>query len=225
MKAVAVVPTRRRSMRVPEKNVRTIWKGLSLLQLKVMVLQRCQNIASIIVSSDDDIALEQAVAVGAVPSYRDPRLCDDHVDLGELFSDVLAPFQNEIVYWAHPTSPFVTAATIDAAVQRVLTEPTKCVLGVQRLQEFLWSRDGPINYDPLNQPRSQDLSPMWRVTGGIHMATGHAFIERGALAFEPMAFHELSIAEGLDINDEGDWTFCAGVAPIFLPRVLGSALP
>jgi CMP-N-acetylneuraminic acid synthetase len=190
-----------------------------------MVLQRCQNISSIVVSSDDDIALKQALEVGAVPSYRDPRFCGDHVDLGELFSAVLAPFQDEIVYWAHPTSPFVTAATIDAAVQQVRIEPTKCVLGVQRLQEFLWSRDGPINYDPLNQPRSQDLSPMWRVTGGIHVATGGGFIERGALAFEPVVFQELSIAESLDINDEGDWTLCAEVAPIFLPRALGYAVP
>lgn len=221
--AIALVPARRGSVRVPRKNVRPFWKGLSLVQIKVMALLRSETVSRIIVSSDDELALEQAAALGADTCLRDSRLCGGHVDLGELFREVLAGQESNIVYWAHPTSPFVRPDTIDIAVRSVINNTSSCVLGVQRFQDFLWKARTPLNYDPRRQPRSQDLEPMWRVTGGIHVAMGRRFIEERCLVFERLAFRELTLLESLDIDTEEEWNLCSGVA-LGLPEALGDLL-
>lgn len=222
--AVALIPARRGSVRAPRKNVRPFWRGLSLVQIKVMTLFRSETVSRVIVSSDDELALEQAAALGADTRLRDSRLCHEHVDLGELFTEVLAGQESNIVYWAHPTSPFVRPETVDAAVEFVVNDSSNCVLGVQRLQDFLWKSQRPLNYDPRCQPRSQDLEPVWRVTGGIHVAMGWRFIEQRSLAFDPVVFRELTLLESFDIDTEEEWHFCSEIAS-GLPEALRDLLP
>ena len=219
--AIALVPARRASVRVPSKNTRPFFGEFSLLQLKILALRRCSLVTRIVVSSDDEVALGQASGLGAEARLRDPRLCGEYVELRELFETVLEDFREAVVYWAHPTSPFVLPGTIDRAIEGVLQDNDRCILGVQRCQDFTWSSPEAPNYDPGRQPRSQDLPPQWRVTGGIHVATGLNFIRYGRLAFKPMSFLELSYPEALDIDTGDGWLFCRRIAPVFATDVLG----
>jgi CMP-N-acetylneuraminic acid synthetase len=147
-------------------------------------------------------------------------LCADTVNLGRLFAEVLRPYEADLVYWAHVTSPFVTPASIAKALDSVATTPGLCVVGAELLREFLWDEQGPRNYDPARQPNSQDLPPLWRVTGGIHAALGHRFIQMGSLVFAPHEFIEMTKIEGLDINTPDEWDLCERLAPSVLPGLL-----
>jgi CMP-N-acetylneuraminic acid synthetase len=220
MECVAIVPARGGSSRVRRKNIRPFWRGLSLVDVKLRMLTRCHAIDRTIVSSDDPVVLDRSQAFGAEAVRRPSHLCGDHVNLSELFREVLGSHRNRIVYWAHPTSPFVEPATVVRAVTMVREIPERCVLGVERLQSFVWEAGRPLNYDPAYQPRTQDLPPIWRVTGGIHVALGDRFIREGALAFEPVSLLEMSRIESLDIDTEEDWTLCSYVADRVLPQRL-----
>lgn len=220
-KCTAIVPAKHYSVRVPEKNIRPFYESLSLVEIKIRILQRCQSISEIIVSSDDEGTLELASSLGATPLLREAWLCSDEVRMADVLTHVLRGLEDSLVYWAHPTSPFVSSHTIENAVHLAREDPDRCVFGVERLYEFLWSSQGPVNYVPESQPRSQDLSPLWRVAGGVHMAMGARMIENKAHTFSPHAFLEMSKIEALDINNMEDWTLCAQLAPSVMPCILG----
>ncbi|MFN3326307.1 MAG: cytidylyltransferase domain-containing protein [Bryobacteraceae bacterium] len=221
---IAVVPAKRISRRLPDKNVKPFWNDLSLIELKLSVLGHCPSIRRVIVTSDDDRAHQMANSFGAIQHWRSAKLCQDDMKFPDLFAEVLAGYEDAIVYWAHPTSPFVSPRTIEEAFRIVQERDRHCVLGVERLQDFFWGANRrPLNYNPLNQPRSQDLEPIWRVAGGIHVAVGRDFIERGGFAFEPLVMLEMSRTESLDINTGEDWSICQAVAPAVVPAMLDPA--
>ncbi len=217
---LAVIPAKKTSHRVPAKNLRSFWNGMSLLEIKIRVLKQCNFIKQIIVSSDDEKALALAKSLGAYARLRSSDLCNDFVNLKELFQEVLAEFDSNLIYWAHPTSPFVKPVTIDKAIELAKNNTSNCIIGVEHLQEFLWSEEGPINYDPKIQPRSQELPPLYRITGGIHIAVAHRFIEEGSLAFNPLMFFNMSKIESLDINTEDDWELCVALSNAAMPSFI-----
>jgi N-acylneuraminate cytidylyltransferase len=67
-RCVALVPAKASSRRIPEKNLRPFWRGMSLLEIKVRTLLICPAIDEIVVSSDDSGALRLAESLGATPA-------------------------------------------------------------------------------------------------------------------------------------------------------------
>lgn len=210
-RVAAIVPAKRQSRRVPDKNFRPFYKGLSLVELKVLSLQGA-GISTIKISSDDPRAEGIAQRRNVSFEERPPQLCGDFVTISEWLHYSIGNWSDRVIYWAFATCPFVSGASVTDAIDEVRARNGVCVLGVQVLHEFLWSTDTPINYDPQHQPRSQDLAPLHRITGGIHMARGDAFIEAGALSFSPHHFVPLSLVESVDINTEEEWAFAVMLA-------------
>lgn len=204
MTVVAVIPAKSDSRRVPDKNFAPFFRGLCLVELKILNLQHA-GITEIVLSSNDFRARGIADKFGIEFQRRPDELCGDVVVLADLFRFCLRDLQDRLVYWAHPTSPFVTPSTMSSAVQIAEQNPESCTLGVQETREFFWSKDRPINYDPCHQPRSQDLEPIYRVTGGIHIGQGRQFCIHGAVSFCPAYFVRISTIESIDINTPEDW--------------------
>ena len=211
MRLSAVIPAKSRSERVPDKNFRPFFRGLSLVELKILSLKSA-GLRNIILSSNDHRASGIAAAQEVQYQERPDRLCQAEVDLGELFAFCLAELQDDLVYWAHPTSPFVSATSIGAALAFAMRGSQQCTIGVQKMHDFFWTNERPLNYDEARQPRSQDLSPYFRVTGGIHIAQGRDFCVAGAVSFRPHAFYELDLVESIDIDTLEEWEFAEQVA-------------
>ena len=70
----AVIPAKKTSVRLPNKNMRP-FKGTTLLGYKIKKLQECKMI-EIIVGSDCDEILAHAEQLGAVPVKRPDEVCD-----------------------------------------------------------------------------------------------------------------------------------------------------
>jgi CMP-N-acetylneuraminic acid synthetase len=211
----AVVLAKGKSRRVPDKNFRPFFKGMSLVECKVLRLQAL-GLGTIKISSDDPRAERLAARMSVDFEHRPTRFCGDVTQVADWVNFSVSGWEERIVYWAFPTAPFVSASSIAKAVETTASADQGCTLGVQVLKEFLWGEDGPLNYDPTIMPRSQDLDPIYRITGGIHMAWGHAFLEAGAFAFGPPAFLPLPLVECMDINTEEEWALAAELAPSVL---------
>lgn|ERR1700738_3107597 len=208
---IVVIPAKSVSRRVPDKNWRPFSLGQSLVERKIKVALGTQ--ADLVIVSTDRVDVPGTFHNERVEVRpRDGHLCGDRVDLRRLFMQVLSGFEEDVVFWAHPTSPFVCAETIDSAMEQCLFNPGCCVLGVKERREFYWTESGPVNYDPIHQPRSQDLQPVYAVTGGVHCAFGRDFIGFGAVAFLPVKLVCLHFPEALDIDDLDDWHLAQLVA-------------
>jgi CMP-N,N'-diacetyllegionaminic acid synthase len=127
--AVVVLPARGGSKRFPRKNIAPL-AGRPLLAYPIAAARQALTIDAVYVSTEDDEIAAIAEQWGAsVPFRRPSELAGDQVPADAAVADLLRRLRDEqglvidIVVLIQPTSPFVTAAHIDAAVERLRNEP------------------------------------------------------------------------------------------------------
>ena len=59
-KITAVIPIRKGSQRVPNKNFKEFWNGKNLLELKIEMLKSIHLIDEIVVNTDSELAIQTA---------------------------------------------------------------------------------------------------------------------------------------------------------------------
>lgn len=223
---VALIPAKGTSNRIKNKNRRIFHQGLCLVEWKIEALRRCPSVDHVIVSSNDFSTLDIADVYGVTPLPRADVLCTDEVPIGTVIAEVLEQVcthlsvPDALIYWAHPTAPFVHPASIEAAFAEADKHLDSCIVGVERLQDFFWTATSPLNYEPDKQPRSQDLPPLFRVAGGIHIGRAQQMIAHRSHTFAPQRFVEMSRVESQDINTTEDWEICTALAATVLPALL-----
>jgi CMP-N-acetylneuraminic acid synthetase len=127
--AIVVVPARGGSKRFPRKNIASL-AGRPLLAYCIAAAQQARNIDAVYVSTEDDEITKVAKRYGAqVPFQRPVELAGDHVPADAAVADLVRRLHDDhgqeidIVVLIQPTSPFVTAAHIDASVELLRAEP------------------------------------------------------------------------------------------------------
>lgn len=127
--AVVVLPARGGSKRFPRKNIAPL-AGRPLIAHPIAAARQARTIDAVYVSTEDDEIAAVAQAWGAsVPFPRPPELAGDQVTADAAVADMLRRLRDQqglvidIVVLIQPTSPFITAAHIDAAVTRLREEP------------------------------------------------------------------------------------------------------
>lgn len=127
--AVVVLPARGGSKRFPRKNIAPL-AGRPLLAYPILAALKAKTVDAVYVSTEDEEIAAVAQQWGAaVPFRRPPELADDHVPADAAVADMLRSLYDEhglvidIVVLIQPTSPFITPAHIDAAVERLRNEP------------------------------------------------------------------------------------------------------
>ncbi len=183
-----LLPCRAGSQRVPRKNTRALpgYPG-GLLELKLRQLAAAGTVSNVVLSTDDPecirIAEDHRDLLGA-RLHVVPRPGEFAVsgDLDAFVRYVAAIMPPGDVAWMHVTSPFFDAPEIDRAVlaYRRAIERGDCdsLMGVTRLQTFLWGSSGCISHDraKVKWPQTQDLEPVWEVNSTIFI------IERALMA-------------------------------------------
>lgn len=126
---VAILPARGGSKRFPRKNIAPL-AGRPLLSYGIAAAKHAQSIDAVYVSTEDEEIAEVAKKWGALVPFRRPmELAGDQVTADAAVADLLRRLRDEqgliidIVVLIQPTSPFVTAAHIDAAIARLRNEP------------------------------------------------------------------------------------------------------
>lgn len=127
--AVVVLPARGGSRRFPRKNIAPL-AGRPLLAYPIAAALQARTIDAVYVSTEDDEIAAVAEQWGAAVPFRRPsELAGDQVPADAAVADLLRRLRDQqgltidIVVLIQPTSPFVTAAHIDAAVERLRSEP------------------------------------------------------------------------------------------------------
>lgn len=128
-RAIVVLPARGASKRFPRKNI-ALLAGRPLLAYPIAAARQARTIDGVYVSTEDDEIAAVAEEWGALVPFRRPtELAGDRVPADAAVADLVRRLRNEqsmaidIVVLIQPTSPFVTAAHIDAAVDRLRSEP------------------------------------------------------------------------------------------------------
>lgn len=222
-RAVAFIPARHGSKRVPGKNVRRLGDH-PVIAYTIAPALSSGVFESVIVSTDSEDTAAIARHYGAeVPFLRPPEYAGDTSPDIEWLEYTLTELRRRGRTWdcfslLRPTSPFRTAATIRRAWTRFLAQDgvdslravEKCgqhpgkmwVVGGDRMTPLL---PGAPAGRPWHSTPYQALPPVYVQNASLEIAWTRVVFEGRTIAGDVLVPFFTEGYEGFDINDRHDW--------------------
>lgn len=146
MRTVAIIPARGGSKGVPRKNLRRI-AGRSLVGWSVLHGLEAELVDDVVVSSDDQEILAEAVRCGAKPLVRPDELATDEASTDSVLWHAMnmLGWKHDLVVLLQPTVPVRAAGLVDSCIRR-LVEVGADSLFTARALHFVWHRRCRANH-------------------------------------------------------------------------------
>ncbi|HKP62995.1 MAG TPA: acylneuraminate cytidylyltransferase family protein [Polyangiales bacterium] len=206
---VALVPMRHGSERVRGKNHRP-FAGRPLYRHIVESLLLCQRISEVVIDTDSP-PIQEDVA----KTFPDVRLIErpEHlregtVPMNEVIRHDAALVHSDHYLQTHSTNPLLQPATLEAMIERYLTqlEQHDSLFSVTRHQKRFWTQARvPLNHDPANLLRTQDLPPIYEENSCAYLFSRRVILERGNRIGENPQLFEIDPIEAWDLDEEHDF--------------------
>lgn len=222
--AVALIPARVGSLRVPGKNVRVL-AGHPLLAYSIAAARESGCFDAVVCSTDDSDIAAIAERYGAeVPGLRPAELATStspDVEWIRHVRDVLAGDGRtfELFSILRPTSPFRTGATIRRALDLLLehSPPADSVRAVELCRQHpgkMWVIDEPFMRPLLEQPAEgvpfhssqyQALPPVYVQNSSLEIAWTRVLDDPGDIAGRMVLPFLTERQEGFTVDYPDDW--------------------
>jgi CMP-N,N'-diacetyllegionaminic acid synthase len=222
MEVLGVIPARGGSKGVPRKNTRSL-AGRPLLRFTIDAAAGSRRLTEWIVSTDDETIASVARGAGAsVPFLRPPELATDGAAAIPVMQHAVRFMEEargrpyDAAMMLQPTTPFRTAAHIDAAIEQLEATGADSVISVvavgghhpARMKYLVNGRlvDPPFAEARENQPR-QELRPMYIRNGAIYLTRRNALVENGTFKGDDCRALVMSAHSSLNIDTEDDFSY------------------
>ena len=206
-KIKALVPMKGHSERVPNKNIRII-AGKPLFHWILESLSKSQYIDEIIINTDSEEIAENASANFDVIILKRPEeLCGDMVSMSPLIKHDISHTSGSLFLQTHSTNPLVKTETIDRAIETFykLSDHDSLFTVTPMWTRIFWKDGEPINHDPDNLIRTQDLDPIYEENSCLYLFSRDIFNKReNRLGFNPKMM-VMDPIESIDIDEEHDF--------------------
>jgi N-acylneuraminate cytidylyltransferase len=221
--AVALIPARAGSQRVPGKNVREL-AGHPLIAYSIVSARLAHVFDAVVVSTDSDEIASVAQHYGAeVPGLRPPEMATATSPDIEWVRHTIAALaadgrRFDAFSILRPTSPFRGPDTIGRAFQQLvaLGERADSVRAVRPVREHpgkMWVIDGDLMQPLLDQPEGvpfhsrqfKSLPPVYVQDSSLEIAWVSALEAHDSIAGERVAPFLTEGAEGFSIDYPDDW--------------------
>lgn len=219
-KAIALIPARSGSMRVPNKNIRYL-AGHPLIAYAITSAIKSKIFSRIVVSTDSELIREIAVYYGAeVPFLRPPELATAFSPDIEWIKHVLTEIREKYDVFSilRPTSPFRTEETIKTAWQQFLKIPNiDSLRAVELCHQHpgkMWVLDGELMRPLLEQShlevpwhagQYQALPKVYFQNSSLEIAWVRVVWEYNSREGKRIAPFFTNKIEGFSIDYENDW--------------------
>ncbi|MEL7283124.1 MAG: acylneuraminate cytidylyltransferase family protein [Pseudomonadota bacterium] len=231
-KITALLPMKAHSARVKSKNFRTI-AGKPLFRWVLDALLEVEQIDQVVINTDArKILADEGLADGDADGRilirdRKHEICGDLVSMNLVLADDIANVPSEHYFMTHTTNPLLSFGTIEKIIETYLrgreAEGADSLFTINRLQTRFYTQTGtPINHDPDNLIRTQDLAPYMEENSVGYMFSPESFAQTSARIGKSPILFETPRLESVDIDEPSDWF----VAESLLLRVAaGEPLP
>ncbi|MDG2255717.1 MAG: acylneuraminate cytidylyltransferase family protein [Opitutaceae bacterium] len=208
---VALLPMKANSERVKGKNFRE-FAGKPLFKWMLDALVEVNEIDCIIINTDARHILE---ANGLKECSRirirerKSELCGDFVSMNKIIEDDILNVESGDYLMTHTTHPLISPQTIRSAITEYKEGTAKgkdSLFSVNRYQTRFYKKNGtPINHDPDNLIRTQDLEPWYEENSNLYLFSKDSFFSANArIGTKPILF-ETPTTESQDIDNKIDW--------------------
>jgi len=214
---LGLIPAKRGSTRLPEKNIRPL-AGKPLLGWTVDAAQASGVIDRLVVSTENELVAKIARECGAeVPFVRPSALARDPAGVVQVALHALqamrglgAEFRTLIILL--PTCPFRTAEDIRAAFELFREREAKFLMSVGPFPRPPFAAM-ELTGEGLLRPffpqfigkQSGELPQAWRANGAVHVLDVAAFEREKSYYAQPLVGYPMPRERSVDIDSEEDW--------------------
>lgn len=215
--AIAIIPARGGSKRIPRKNIRPFC-GQPMLAYAIQAAQQSGCFSKVVVSTDDEEIAGVARQLGAeVPFLRPANLADDHTGTTPVVIDTIQrldqlDIQAEHYCCIYATVPLIQADDLKGAYQRLIASQAPFVYTVA---EFGFPIQRAVRMDEQGRvapfwpeqmaKRSQDLETAYQDAGQFYWGTRDAWLGGISPVGGKGIGHILPRHRVVDIDTPEDW--------------------
>ena len=203
MKISAVIPIKMNNERLPGKNTKILGNKPLIAYIQETLLK--SDLIDDIYVFCSDVRIKQYLLSGVEFLSRDKRLDLPTSNFTQIFTDFKELITADIYVYAHATAPYVTVETVNECINSVRSGKYDSAFCASRIQDFLWQDNSPLNFDPSDLPRSQDLNPIYRETSGVYVYTKEVFEKYHRRIGAVPYIKEVTLREAVDINEPADF--------------------
>ncbi len=216
MRKIAIITARGGSKRIPRKNIREFC-GKPILAYSIEAAIESKLFDTVMVSTDDGEIAQIARSYGAeVPFYRSESTAGDYATTNDVLLEVLKEYEKrgehyELGCCIYPTAPFVTAAKLRDAMERLENSGADTLIPVVAFsyppQRAMIVKEGRLvfEYPQYLDSRSQDLEPHYHDVGQFYLFYIDAFKRNRKLMTGDILPYVVSELEVQDIDNLTDW--------------------
>ena len=206
------------SERVPNKNLKD-FNGKPLFHHVLSALQNSSLIDEVIINTDSDKIAKSAAVFSKVKIHQRPQeICGDFVSMNDIINNDIKNSNGDIYLQTHSTNPLLKSETITKAIQEFKNSDNDSLFSVTKLQTRLYWKDGkPVNHNPEELIRTQDLSPLFEENSNIFIFTKESFAKAGnkRIGLNPLLF-EMEKLEAIDIDEPQDFIMAEAIQKLNL---------
>ena len=222
---VALLPMKAHSARVAGKNFRDFC-GRPLFRWILDTLLSLQSIDRVVINTDARHILAEHGLVDTdrvLIRDRKPELCGDFVSMNRVLADDVANIDARIYLMTHTTNPLLKAETVHGALAAFREAQAKgradSLFTVDKVQTRFYRADSsPVNHDPNNLIRTQDLEPWFEENSNLYIFTRGSFARTQARIGERPMMYESAKFESIDIDTPEDWDFAVAATRYLLEQ-------
>ncbi|GIJ28752.1 hypothetical protein Vqi01_39140 [Micromonospora qiuiae] len=204
-----VIPSKRTSTRVPDKNYRPFAHGKSLLDILVEKLSRVADEPSeVYLSSEDASTKDLADRYGATYLPRPRHLTENSYPFQSVVNEVCRQLpDDDDVMWCHATDPFFDDHETVMRIWRARDpDASDSIVVVYPMKEYLLDSDfNPMGFGfgPWHRP-SQELPTYYQLGFSCSIMTRHVATNIGLVGARPMWHEATNLTVDIDTQAEFD---------------------
>jgi len=210
----ALIPLKAHSERVPGKNVRPFC-GRPLFHWILESLRDSSYVTQTVIDTDsEEIANDATANFDVRVLMRPTELRGDMVGITPLIEYDMSQVDGDFFLQTHSCNPLLLSSTIDAAIVRFFESPgADSLFSVTPQQKrFYWPDGRPVNHDPANMLRTQDLPPILEENSNIYIFSRESFIRNNHRIGAHSIMFPMDAMEALDIDTEAEFRLAETVA-------------
>lgn len=212
MRIVALLPMKANSERVKGKNFKD-FGGKPLFNWVLDTLLSVAEIDLIVINTD---ARHILAGYGLIDSERilirdrNKEICGDLVSMNLIIEDDINNIDADIYLMTHTTNPFLSRHSVKAAIEKfqiaVKLEGADSLFTVNKVQDRFYDAGAqPINHDPANLLRTQDLDPWYQENSNLYLFSKDSFLKTDARIGANPTMLATAPYESTDIDTPDDW--------------------
>ena len=216
IKFLAIVPARKNSKRIKNKNL-IKFKNVTLIENTLKQIGKIKDINLSVISSDSNKILSFSNKIkNCIPIRRPKNISTDNSSTEKAVYHVITDLEKknfliENIILLQVTSPLRSVSDIKNSIKQYKKKKLKSIFSCYLKKSFIWKKKNnsfnSISYDHKNRIKSQNIKNLYFENGAIYIFNSNQFKKEKNRIMKPFGIFSMTEKNSLDIDTKEDIEF------------------